>query len=204
MRKPRALQMARIRRANLRLPPSPRKRSTRPGASTGKIPSHAVPLATPMAASQTMNDFPALSSAPSIPVISRRPDGPEKEPRRWGGIDLGEQVPEALEPEGRRANQSRIRRLTGEQWKAGRRSEGLREDTLNMYGDVIAGWLVPNIGGLKVLELSPKGAGELVAKPLRAGLSSRPWPAVGPLRAASDYGAEGRYALGTGAGARWP
>jgi len=50
-----------------------------------------------------------------------------------------------------------------EQWKAAKASEGLRPGTLAMYSDVAAGWLVPNIGGLKVTQLSPKVAGELVA-----------------------------------------
>jgi integrase len=41
-----------------------------------------------------------------------------------------------------------------------------------MYGNVIDGWLVPNIGGLKVTQLSPKVAGEFVAK-LRSPEGSR-------------------------------
>ena len=59
-----------------------------------------------------------------------------------------------------------------EQWKAAKASEGLRPGTLDMYGNVITGWLVPNIGGLKVIELSPKAARELVAK-LRSPTGSR-------------------------------
>jgi hypothetical protein len=59
-----------------------------------------------------------------------------------------------------------------EEWKAAKASEGLRPGTLNMYGDVIAGWLVPNVGGLKATELSPTVAGELVAK-LRSPEGSR-------------------------------
>jgi integrase len=59
-----------------------------------------------------------------------------------------------------------------EEWLAAKTSEGLRPGTLNMYGDVIAGWLVPNIGGLKLTELSPKVAGELVTK-LRSPEGSR-------------------------------
>jgi integrase len=59
-----------------------------------------------------------------------------------------------------------------EEWLAAKKSEGLRPGTLNMYGDVVNGWLVPNIGGLKVVELSPKAAGELVAK-LRSPAGSR-------------------------------
>jgi integrase len=59
-----------------------------------------------------------------------------------------------------------------EQWKAAKASEGLRIGTLTMYGGIISGWLVPNIGGLKVAQLSPKVAGELVEK-LRSPEGSR-------------------------------
>jgi len=58
------------------------------------------------------------------------------------------------------------------EWLAAKRSEGLKVGTLTMYSDVIDGWLVPNIGGLKVTQLSPKVAGELVAK-LRSPTGSR-------------------------------
>ena len=57
-------------------------------------------------------------------------------------------------------------------WLAAKRSEGLRPGTLDMYSNVINGWLLPNVGGLKVLELSPKAAAELVAK-LRSPAGSR-------------------------------
>jgi integrase len=63
-------------------------------------------------------------------------------------------------------------RVLFEEWKAAKASEGLRPGTLNMYNDVIAGWLEPNIGGLKLTELSPKVAGELIAK-LRSPEGSR-------------------------------
>ena len=59
-----------------------------------------------------------------------------------------------------------------EHWKAAKESEGLRAGTLTMYGNVIDGWLVPNVGGLKVTQLSPKAAGELVTK-LRSPEGSR-------------------------------
>lgn len=58
------------------------------------------------------------------------------------------------------------------EWLAAKRSEGLKVGTLTMYSDVIDGWLVPNVGGLKVTQLSPKVAGDLVAK-LRSPAGSR-------------------------------
>jgi integrase len=59
-----------------------------------------------------------------------------------------------------------------EQWIAAKASEGLRIGTLALYEDVVGGWLKPYIGGLKVTQLSPKVAGELVAK-LRSPEGSR-------------------------------
>ena len=70
-----------------------------------------------------------------------------------------------------------------EQWKAGKASRPC-EPTLTMYGNVIDGWLVPNIGGLKVTQLLSKAAGELVAEaPLPRGSQARSWGALGPVRA---------------------
>ena len=59
-----------------------------------------------------------------------------------------------------------------DQWAAAKSSEGLRPGTAKMYSNVISGWLSPNIGGLKVTQLSPKAAGELVTK-LRSPEGSR-------------------------------
>lgn len=50
-----------------------------------------------------------------------------------------------------------------EQWHAAKSSEALRPGTVKMYADVIDGWLLPNIGGLKVAQLSLSTAAELVA-----------------------------------------
>lgn len=57
-------------------------------------------------------------------------------------------------------------------WLAAKTSEGLRAGTTAMYRNVIDGWLVPHIGGLRVEQLSPKTAGELVAS-LRSPAGSR-------------------------------
>ncbi len=59
-----------------------------------------------------------------------------------------------------------------DQWHAAKKSEGLRPGTLDMYRNVIDGWLVPNIGGLKLAQLSPTVTGALVAK-LRSSEGSR-------------------------------
>jgi integrase len=64
-----------------------------------------------------------------------------------------------------------VEQLLG-QWKAAKASEGLRIGTLTMYGGVIDGWLVPNVGGLRVNQLTPSVAGELVSK-LRSPSGSR-------------------------------
>lgn len=58
------------------------------------------------------------------------------------------------------------------QWHAAKGSEGLRPGTLDLYSNVINGWLVPNVGGLKLAQLSPTVAGEMVAK-LRSPEGSR-------------------------------
>ena len=50
------------------------------------------------------------------------------------------------------------------QWHAAKVSEGLRPATLDMYLNVINGWLVPHVGGLKLTQLSPVVASEMVAK----------------------------------------
>lgn len=59
-----------------------------------------------------------------------------------------------------------------EQWLAAKSSEGLRAGTTAMYRNVVAGWLVPHIGGLRVEQLSPKVAAELVTT-LRSPTGSR-------------------------------
>jgi len=47
-------------------------------------------------------------------------------------------------------------------WLAAKRSEGLRPNTVGMYGNVIDGWLLPHLGGLRVEQLSPARAQEMV------------------------------------------
>ena len=58
------------------------------------------------------------------------------------------------------------------QWHAAKTSEGLRPGTLAMYRNVIDGWLVPHVGGLRMAQLSPTVAAEMVAK-LRSPQGSR-------------------------------
>lgn len=57
-------------------------------------------------------------------------------------------------------------------WLAAKRSEGLRENTVAMYRNVIDGWLRPHIGGLALDQLTPARAQELVEK-LRSDDGSR-------------------------------
>lgn len=57
-------------------------------------------------------------------------------------------------------------------WLAAKRSEGLRDNTTTMYRNVIDGWLVPHVGGLRLEQLTPARAQELVEK-LRSGDGSR-------------------------------
>ena len=47
-------------------------------------------------------------------------------------------------------------------WLAAKRSEGLRPNTTAMYAKVISGWVTPHIGGLRVDQLSPARAQEMV------------------------------------------
>ena len=48
------------------------------------------------------------------------------------------------------------------EWLAAKASEGLRNSTLGMYGNVVDGWLVPHIGGLRLDQLNSTRAGQLV------------------------------------------
>ncbi len=50
------------------------------------------------------------------------------------------------------------------QWHAAKSSEGIRPGTVDMYLNVINGWLVPHVGGLKLVQLCPAVAAELMAK----------------------------------------
>jgi integrase len=57
-------------------------------------------------------------------------------------------------------------------WLAAKRSEGLRDNTTAMYRNVIDGWLLPHVGGLRLEQLTPARAQELVEK-LRSADGSR-------------------------------
>jgi integrase len=46
-------------------------------------------------------------------------------------------------------------------WLASKKSEGLAATTLAQYGNVIESWLVPNVGGLELRQLSPAKAQQL-------------------------------------------
>ncbi|HEX6392975.1 MAG TPA: tyrosine-type recombinase/integrase [Acidimicrobiales bacterium] len=93
------------------------------------------------------------------------------------------------------------------EWLAAKRSEGLRENTTAMYGNVIDGWLLPHVGKLKLDQLTPASGQRLVetlktddgSRLNRGALSSRSVQlAVQVLKAAT------RWALETGLVGRDP
>jgi integrase len=47
-------------------------------------------------------------------------------------------------------------------WVAAKSSEGLRPNTVSMYDKVISGWVAPHVGGLRVEQLTPARAQEMV------------------------------------------
>jgi integrase len=47
-------------------------------------------------------------------------------------------------------------------WLAAKQSEGLRAGTVDMYRNVITGWVLPHLGGLRLEQLTPARAQEMV------------------------------------------
>jgi integrase len=90
-----------------------------------------------------------------------------------------------------------VKQLLEEHWLPAKRSENRRPTTLAQYENLIALWLAPHIGGVRVASLSPKHVVEL--NDLLKSLSPRTRQlTVGTLKSAT------RWALGAGLLARDP
>ncbi len=53
-----------------------------------------------------------------------------------------------------------VRELLETHYLPARRSEGLRPGTLDLYSNIVNGWILPHLGGLQVRALTPKKVGE--------------------------------------------
>jgi integrase len=91
-----------------------------------------------------------------------------------------------------------VKELLEDHWLPAQRARELRPATLEQYGYVIDGWLVPNIGGVRVQAITPKVVTQLDEKLRttktangRKGLSARSRQlAVGTLKSACKWAVE--------------